>query len=142
MARLIFPAIPLLVTALAAGGAVSRASEPGVVSHLKVVSDRIQDVSSLEAWRQAFIQDGMSDQEKAIAIWRSVCMFRHQAIPPVEGLIIGRESHVHDPIKAFNVYGYGQCCCASSHIETLARYIGLETRGWGINQHSVPEIKI
>jgi hypothetical protein len=118
------------------------AAEVGVVSHVNVVSDRVADVSSLEAWKKSFIRDSMTEQEKAAAIWRSVCEFRHQAVPPVEGLIIGREAHVHDPIKAFNVYGYGQCCCASSHIETLARYLGLETRGWGINQHSVPEIKI
>lgn len=117
------------------------AAEVGVVSHVSVTSDRIADVSSLAAWKQAFIRDGMTEHEKAMAIWRSVCEFRHQAVPPIEGLIIGREGHVHDPIKAFNVYGYGQCCCASSHVETLARYVGLETRGWGINQHSVPEIK-
>src|SRR5208283_5203846 len=34
-----------------------------------------------------------------------------------------------------------QCCCASSHVETLARYLGLEARGWAINAHSVPELK-
>jgi hypothetical protein len=32
------------------------------------------------------------------------------------------------------------CCCASSNIEALARYVGLETRGWAINGHSVPEV--
>lgn len=136
--------IATAAASLVATGAMLGAGEPGVVSHVKVVSNRIEDVSSLEAWRQAFIRDNMSDQEKAGAIWTSVCQFRHQALPPAEGLIVGpaRESHVHDPIKAFNVYGYGQCCCASSHIETLARYVGLETRGWGINSHSVPEIRV
>jgi hypothetical protein len=32
------------------------------------------------------------------------------------------------------------CCCASSHVESLARYLGLPARGWGITAHSVPEV--
>jgi len=47
---------------------------------------------------------------------------------------------VHDPIKTFNVYGYGMCCCASCNIEALARAAGLKARGRAINRHSVPEV--
>src|SRR5690242_6945483 len=93
----------------------------GVVSHIKVLSDKVEDVSNLEAWKQSFIKPGMSDQQKALAIWQTVVKFRHQDIPPDEYLAV--ETHVHDPIQAFNVYGYGQCCCASANIEMLARYI-------------------
>ena len=114
------------------------ASEPvGVVSHVKVVSDKVHDVSSLEAWKRSFINDSMSDQDKTLAIFRSVVMFRYQDAPPIEFL---HEACVHDPIKTFNVYGYGMCCCASSNVEALARYLGLPARGWGINAHSVPEV--
>ncbi len=117
------------------------AAQPvGVVSHIKVMSDHVEDVSSLEAWKSAFIKPGMSDQEKALAIWRSAVMFRHQDVPPRE--FISNEPDVHDPIKSFNVYGYGQCCCASAHIEALSRYIGLESRGWAITGHSVPEVNV
>ncbi len=112
----------------------------GVVSHIKVTSDKVEDVSSLQAWKQAFIKPGITDQQKALAIWLTVVKFRHQDIPPNEYL--GVETHVHDPIQAFNVYGYGQCCCASANIELLARYIGLDTRGWGIVGHSVPEVRV
>jgi hypothetical protein len=80
----------------------------------------------------------MSDEQKGIAIWTTVVKFRHQEPPPFE--FLQGEEHVHDPIKTFNVYGYGQCCCASSNIEALARYLGLKSRGWGINNHSVPEV--
>jgi hypothetical protein len=65
-------------------------------------------------------------------------MFRHQDVPPNEYL--GTEAHPHDPIKAFNVYGYGQCCCASANIQALARHAGLQARGYGIIAHSVPEV--
>jgi hypothetical protein len=37
----------------------------GVVSFVSVVSDRVADVSSLEAWQQSVITPGMSDADKA-----------------------------------------------------------------------------
>ncbi len=133
--------ILLLLLAAASPLLANEADAPvGVVSHVKVVSDKVEDVSSLQAWKQSFIKPGMSDQQKALAIWQTVVKFRHQDIPPDEYLDV--EAHVHDPIQAFNVYGYGQCCCASANIEMLARYIGLDTRGWGLVGHSVPEIRI
>jgi len=111
----------------------------GVVSHVSVTSNHTEDVSSLEAWKKSFIKPGMSGQQKALAIWQSVVRFRHQEIPPNE--FLENEVHPHDPIKDFNVYGYGQCCCASANVEALARYIGLPARGWGIIGHSVPEVQ-
>lgn len=109
----------------------------GIVSHVKVLSDKVRDVSSMEAWKRSFIKDGATDREKAQAVFRSVVMFRYQDAPPIEFL---HEGCVHDPIKTFNVYGYGMCCCASSNVEALARYAGLDARGWAINAHSVPEV--
>lgn len=115
------------------------AETPAVVSHVSVVSDKTEDVSSLEAWRRSFIKEGMTDQQKALAVWQSVVKFRHQDNPPDEYL--ESSGHPHDPIKDFNVYGYGQCCCASANVEALARYAGLEARGWGLIAHSVPEVR-
>jgi hypothetical protein len=43
-------------------------NQVGVVCNIKVVSDKVPDVSSLEAWRRSFIKPGMSDEEKALAI--------------------------------------------------------------------------
>lgn len=109
----------------------------GVVSHVKVLSDKVADVSSLEAWKKSFICDGMSDEEKALAVWKSSVAFVYQDAPPVEFL---HEGCVHDAIKDFNVYGYGMCCSASARVEQLARYLGLPVRGQSINAHSVPEV--
>lgn len=119
--------------------ASSPAAEPAVVSHIKVVSDKVADVSSLDAWKASVIKQGMTDEQKAMAVWNSVVAFRHQETPPNEYL--ENEGHPHDPIKAFNVYGYGQCCCASANLMALARHAGLTARGWGITQHSVPEVQ-
>jgi hypothetical protein len=112
----------------------------GIVSHIQVTTDNVEDVSSLEAWKKSFIKPGMTDQQTAMAVWESVVKFRHQDMPPNE--FLGSETHPHDPIRDFNVYGYGQCCCASANVEALARYAGLQARGWGITGHSVPEINV
>jgi hypothetical protein len=119
--------------------ALSAADRPiGVVSHVKVLSDRVPDVSSLEAWKKSFIRDGMTDEEKALAVWKSNVAFVYQDAPPNEFL---QEACVHDAVKSFNVYGYGMCCCASARVAELARYLGLEARGFAINSHSVPEVR-
>src|SRR5262249_32142130 len=123
---------------LTEGARPDAAPPAGVVSHVKVLSDKVPDVSSLEAWRKSFLKDGMTDQEKALAVWRSTVMFQHQDSPPYEYL--HHEEVVQDPLKIFNVYGYSFCSVASCDIECLARYAGLRARGWGILQHSVPEV--
>lgn len=111
----------------------------GVVSRVLVTTDKVADVSSLEAWKASFIKPGMSDEEKAMAAWRTVASFQHQDAPPLEYLT--NEDTVCDPIKLFNVYGYGFCSMASAGVKSLSRSVGLEGRGWGINSHSVCEIK-
>ena len=111
----------------------------GVVSHVKVLSDKVEDVSSMEAWKRSFIRDDMTGEQKAIALWQSIVKFRHVDSPPQE--FLQNEADVHDPIKIFNVYGYGMCCCASACDEALARHIGMEARGWTIPGHSISEIR-
>jgi len=123
---------------VASRGQQTVAQPVSVVGHVKVLSDKVPDVSSMGAWKKSFIRDGMSDREKALAAFKSKVMFAYQDAPPREYL---QEAEcVHDPIKTFNVYGYGMCCCASSNIEALARYAGLDARGWSINAHSVSEV--
>jgi len=114
------------------------AAGAGIVSNVKVLSDKVEDVSSPEAWKQSYIKDGMSDQEKVIAIWRTFVKYRHQTNPPNEFLQGGK--NVHDPLKTINVYGYGMCCCASADVEGMARYLGFTARGRSIRLHSVPEV--
>ncbi len=129
----------VLVPAADGAEAAAPAAAPGVVSHVKVLSDKVPDVSSLEAWKQSFLKDGMSDKDKALAVWKTVVMFQHQDAPPLEYLEV--ENTVMDPIRMFNVYGYSLCGVATSHVLALARYAGLEGQGWTINRHCVPDLK-
>jgi hypothetical protein len=128
---------PLLAAVLFAGFATA-ADPPGVVCRVKVTSDKVPDVSSMDAWKRSFLKDGMSDRDKALAAWRTVVAFQHQDTPPLE--FLQHEQTVLDPIKMFNVYGYGFCSQASAHVAALARHAGVKARGWGINAHSVPEV--
>ncbi len=117
------------------------AGDGAAVCNIKVTSDKVEDVSSIEAWKAAVLRPGMTDEEKAIAIWEMVVKFRHQNSPPWEYLTRdGEDFCVHDVIKTANVYGYGMCCCASANITSLARSAGLPTRGRALHGHSLPEI--
>ena len=120
-------AFAAVVCVLTLSASPTVAAEPaskqvGVVSHVKVVSDKVKDVSSYDAWKASHIKPGMSDGEKALAIWETVVAFRHQAAPPNE--YVGVEDHPLDPIKTFNVYGYNMCNGASAAVIGLARHAG------------------
>lgn len=123
---------------LSTGGDGLRPEEVGVVGPIKLCSDKVPDISDLEAWAKSFLRPGMTDEEKALAVWKTVRTFQHQEIPPVEHL--QHEEAVHDPLKVFHVYGYGLCSMASCAVEALARYAGLQARGRIIRNHSVPEV--
>src|SRR5436190_19346141 len=104
----------LLLGCLAA--AAQRPGEPaGVVCNGKVVSDKVPDVSSIDAWKKSFLKDGMSDRDKALAAWRTDVMFQHQDAPPNE--FLQSEIVVQAPIKLVNVHRYGFCSTASCGVE-------------------------
>jgi hypothetical protein len=109
------------------------------VANVKVLSDKVCDVSSLEAWKASYIRPGMSDCDKALAIWESVVAHQYQDTPPKE--FLHHEGDVYDALKMFNVYGYSYCGVAACETASLARYIGLKARITTISAHVVPEIE-
>src|SRR4051812_17952901 len=111
----------------------------GVVSNVSVISDKVPDVSSIEAWKKSFIREGMSDREKALAVWKSVVSFQHQNAPPAEYLQ-SPENAVLDPIKMFNVYGYSLCSVFAGNVAGLSREAGLTARNQTVVRHCVAEI--
>ena len=111
----------------------------GVVSNVKVLSDKVPDVSSLEAWKAAYIKPGMTDQEKAIACWKTVVQHQHQTSPPRE--FIHHEDDVQDFLKLANVYGHSYCSVAAAEVMCLARSLGLPARGWTVTGHCLSEVQ-
>ncbi|HUS93488.1 MAG TPA: hypothetical protein VM695_16640 [Phycisphaerae bacterium] len=129
-----------LITAFLPGAleGLAAAGDVGVVCNVTVLSDKVEDVSNLAAWRASWIKPGMTDEQKALAVWETVVKYRHQTNPPNEYALMG--DNVHDVMKAIHVYGYGMCCCAAANIEQLGRTVGLKARGRIIRAHSVPEL--
>jgi hypothetical protein len=125
----------MLASPLIAAGDSKRAA---VVCNVKVLSDKVADVSSLEAWQKSTLKDSMSDQEKALAIWKSVAAHLHDTSPPKEFLTW--EDGVDDPIKAFNVYGYDLCNDIAAITCGLARHAGFKAQGWSIQGHNTMDI--
>src|SRR5688572_19406612 len=120
-------AAPARAEDLSSAGADADDRAVGVVSHLNLVSDKSQDLSTLEAWKKTYIKPEMSDQEKAIAVFNTMTRYRQQASPPSEYLRSGMAGgHVDDPMKTVHVYGYGQCCGGSGGNGGPARYRGLQ----------------
>jgi hypothetical protein len=109
------------------------------VNQLKVLSDQIDDVTTIENVVKSFAKPGMSDQDRAKALWTAVVRYRHQTAPPNEHLAGDWEAH--DPVKILSVYGYCMCCCSSALIEALNREDGRRARGRILNGHSVPEVR-
>src|SRR3954463_13846116 len=129
----------LFLLGMSAARADSRDSSAGRVNNLKVLSDKIDDVTTVENILRSFVRPGMSDEERSRALWTAAVKYRHQTIPPNEYLAADWEAH--DPVKIFNVYGYCMCCCCSALVEALNRADGREARGRSLNGHSVAEVR-
>lgn len=128
------------VSAQTSAGEKAAASRPGVVSNVKVLSDKVADVSSVEDWAKSYIKPGMSDRDKALAVWRTVVGHQHQNAPPAE-FLHSPENGMLDPIKMFNVYGYSLCSVHASHVAAMARAAGLTARNQSIQRHCIAEVQ-
>src|SRR2546423_3634846 len=90
----------LSLCCLLAVAAIGRAEEGGApsagrVNNLKMLSDKIDDVTTVENILRSFVRPGMSDEERSRAIWTAVVKYRHQTIPPNE--FLAPDSEAHDP---------------------------------------------
>ena len=88
---------------------------------------------------KSFIKEGMSDKEKALAIFNTEVTFQQADVPPAEYL--QREDSVLDnPSSCSTSTGHTLCSVSLGEFMCLARYVGLPARCYTINGHVVPEI--
>jgi hypothetical protein len=139
MTRTLALAAAALIVLSPVARAGDRAAPGARINGLKVLSDRVDDVTTEDNILKSFVKPGMTDAERAQAIWTALIKYRHQAPPPNEYLAADWEAH--DPVKILNVYGYCMCCCSSALVEALNRADGREARGRILNNHSVPEVR-
>ncbi|MBA3708043.1 MAG: hypothetical protein H0W83_04370 [Planctomycetes bacterium] len=132
----------VLILALAATFACGGDAAPhaGVVSNVLVVSNHVEDVSSIEAFEKSMFKEGMTGEQKAIAIYDAIVTFGHFDPPPVEHSALD-SPYPKDAIKIFNVYGYSSEATSLAMVQ-LARHAGMEARAWTVNKWGcVPEVK-
>src|SRR5262249_36533125 len=67
------------------------------INNLKVLSDRVDDVTTAENILKSFVKPGTTDEQRAKALWTAAVRYRHQTAPPNEYL--SDEWETHDPVK-------------------------------------------
>lgn len=78
------------------------------------------------------VKPGMSDREKAIALWRLQTTHRFHAS--------SGDNEVNDPVKVFNVYGYTTCGNDSICLAGLWRAAGMQVRPARCPGHCIPQV--
>jgi hypothetical protein len=90
------------------------------------------DTRNLKSIVDSIIKPGMSDKEKARALWHWEINRRFHATT--------QDHEVDDVVKNVNVYGYGLCYNESTQISDLWRAAGLKVRKGYPNGHSLAEV--
>jgi hypothetical protein len=107
----------------------------------RLVSSRTPDLHDLESYVQSIVKPGMTQKERAMALWRATCRQMYHWNNPVEYPLIeaGQFLDVTDPIRLMNVYGYTLCFCSAAGMEAVWRQAGLEGREFGLPGHVASE---
>ncbi len=80
----------------------------------------------------AAIEPGMSDKEKAIALWYQEIMHRYH--------FTSGDSEVKTPVKVFNVYGYNTCGDDANCMAGLWKRAGLKVRPARLMGHCITQV--
>lgn len=92
------------------------------------------DFTNAETILASILDAGMTDKEKALAIYEFVKAWRFHWHLEHE------RERVFDPVKLIGVYGFGHCGETAWAMEQLARRAGLEARVWELYGHIVSEL--
>jgi len=114
------------------GLALRNLDDRAAVAVTLVQQDR-PDFTSKEAMLASILKPGMSDEQKAIAIWQFLRDWRYHFYPAEA------QDEIHDPVKFLCVYGYGFCDDCATNFAILCRAAGLRARAWGLGGHVVGE---
>lgn len=91
--------------------------------------------SNIKDLVKSIINEQMTDKQKAISIWQFVVENRVRDFPSSE------YSEEYEPIKYFNIWGYGYCDDSADAVAIMSKVAGLETRVVQIEGfHSLAEI--
>jgi hypothetical protein len=136
-----FTTVACVAVLLLVGGLAGRSGEGGMRTPRLLREGQI-DTSSVESIIKGIIKPGMSQKQKAMAVYKFLIKVGWHWGPAREGP--NKKSYdygvVYDPIKLINVYGYGYCFQNRASAEALWEAAGLEARSAGISGHSIAEV--
>ena len=96
------------------------------------LSNGRNDFRSLKEIVAGAVRPGMTDREKAIALWRLQTTHRFHATT--------NDAEVNDPVKVFNVYGYTTCGDDSICLADLWRMAGFKVRPARVVGHCISQV--
>lgn len=102
----------------------------GVAVNPTVIGDMAPDFTSLKGIVGAVVTPDMSDEQKAITLWRFT----------MNNLYDGRWGTSLDALEQLDVYGYGYCGTFASVLEGLWWASGLKGRHVNIGNHAATEV--
>ena len=109
---------------------IENLGQTDVVDPWVVVNGR-RDWFSVDTLLAETLHDGMSDREKAFAIW-SVFKDNFYHYNAAEGQLLNGVIHsdLYDPIKNLNIYENSGCSCHAINLATLWQAAGLNAEVW------------
>jgi len=136
-----FPVKTLLAAALLlSAGCQTLEERPVRMVSPKIVSIHTPDPSTPETVVASIIKPGMTQEEKALAVWRYCWKHTYHWPAPKEDRRLMHETDVvFDAVKQLNVYGYTYCFAIRALGEALWEAAGLEARSCGIGGHVLGE---
>jgi hypothetical protein len=96
------------------------------------LSNGRNDFRTLQEMVAGALHPGMTDREKAIALWRLQTTHRFHATT--------NDAEVNDPVKVFNVYGYTTCGDDSICLADLWRMAGFKVRPARVVGHCITQV--
>jgi acetyl esterase/lipase len=96
------------------------------------LSNGRNDFRTLQNMVAGALRPGMTDREKAIALWRLQTTHRFHASTT--------DAEVNDPVKVFNVYGYTTCGDDSICLAGLWRTAGFKVRPARVVGHCITQV--
>ena len=97
------------------------------------LSNGRNDFRSLKEMVAGALRPGMTDREKAIALWRLQTTHRFHASTT--------DAEVNDPVKVFNVYGYTTCGDDSICMAGLWKTAGFKVRPARVVGHCITQVQ-
>jgi hypothetical protein len=114
------------------------AEEADTLLNLKVVSDNVPDVTSVEALLADIIKPDMTDEQKATAVWETV--YHSRFWNPSSRGNLRYELGGSDPIIIMNCFSPTICQQDAENCIALWGMLGYSARMWQLGWHTTPEL--